>query len=134
MAVSLTLFSITASVFIVSLTPGLRVTEMAVEESDANTVATSQVENTLGQAYAEPPIYPTVATTGGLTISFDNFVLDPTLLQRITITIADEDKTLLELTTYKTNEVFVASPLLYNSPNETFVGMGTPAILHPQPH
>ena len=110
MAVSLTLFSITATVFIISLTAGLRITELAVEESDAATVATSQVENTLGQAYAEPPNYPTVTSTGGLSISFDNFVLDPTLLQRITVTVSDEDATILELTTYKTNETFIASP------------------------
>ena len=108
--VALTIFSIALAVVPAALTAGLGLTLRVSNETTAVTLATSQLEDTLAQPYVELADYPIIPATGGFSVAFDNFVIDPILLQRIKVTISKGSETLIGLTTHKVNDNFVAAP------------------------
>jgi hypothetical protein len=82
---------------------------------DETTVATNlaryQLEDTISRPYVEPPSYPTISPPEGYAISLTAEVLNPQQLQKITATVSDDRGTLLNVTAYKLNPNYVASPL-----------------------
>ena len=111
MAVSIALFSISITIVTGALTVGTGLTQQAGDQTGASTVGTSQLEDTLSKTYVEPADYSTITETGGLTITFNNFVISPTLLERITVIVSDTDGVeLLNVSTHKVNDAFLAGP------------------------
>ena len=107
--VALAVFSLTIGVFFAALSVGVFFTGRIKDEVASSNLAVSQLEDSLSQTYQDLGEYPTVAT-GGYSLSNDNFVIDPLILQRLTTSISNVDRDLVPLTTHKLNESFEATP------------------------
>ncbi len=93
-----------------ALAAGLRAVLIVEDQTVSTSFATAQLEDTLSQPYVEPADYAVVALPEGFSVAFDNLVLKPTLLSRITAILSDATRELIRITTHKVNEAFVASP------------------------
>lgn len=110
LVVALALLGITITGMLFGLSTGV-LSEKTVEDVNiTSSLARSQLEHTLAQTYVEPPIYPTISAPAGYSISFNNTVLTPTLLEEISVTVSDTQKALVTLNTYKINSAYVAGP------------------------
>ena len=108
--VSVALVGIAATGLLAALATGLRVNVVIDDQTVSASLVTSQLEDTLSRTYVEPAEYPTITEPEGFTLAFDNLVLQPTLLERITVTVSDAVKELFSITTHKVNTTFAAGP------------------------
>ena len=110
--VSLAVLAIVAASFFNALSTGLFSVILVDETTVASNLARYQLEDTISRPYVEPPNYPTVSPPAGYGVSLAAEVLNPQQLQKITATVSDDRGTLLDVTAYKLNPNYVASPLL----------------------
>ena len=108
--ISVALLGIIATALLATISAGLRVSLQAQDQTTSATLATSQIEQVLSEAYVEPPDYAAVQSPEGFSVGFDNLVIEPTLLEEIAVGISTAEKQLFEVRTRKANEEFVASP------------------------
>ena len=108
--VSLALLGIAATGLTAGLATGLRINLVIESQTVSASAVTAQLEDTLFQTYVEPADYPAVSVPEGFSLAFDNFVIVPTLLERITVAVSDSVKELFRITTYNVNTEFSASP------------------------
>ena len=110
--ISLAVLAIVAASFFNALSTGLFSVILVDETTVASNLARYQLEDTISRPYVEPPSYPTVSPPQGYSVSLAVEVLDPQQLQKITATVSNDRGTLLDVTAYKLNPNYVASPLL----------------------
>ncbi|MFC1925596.1 hypothetical protein ACFLW2_02745 [Chloroflexota bacterium] len=109
--VSMTILAIVVGSIVTGLSTGMFTGVKVQDSSIAANLATSQLEDSLDQTYSDPPDYPILTTPEGYSVSWDNYVDYPTLLQTITAVVSNRDgETVIELTTVKVNESYIASP------------------------
>ena len=108
--VALMLLGLVATGLLAAMATGLRVSLIVEDQTTSASMVTSQLEDTLSRSYVEPAEYPTVSLPEGFSLSFDNLILEPTLLERIKVSIFSAAKELYYVTTFKVNSSFVASP------------------------
>ncbi len=99
--ISLAILGIVATGFLTGLSTGLYSQVHTEDTINAANLATSQLEYALSQSYIEPPQYSEVTPPQGYSLSSDNSVIDPTLLERITASVSIAGKTLLDVTTLR---------------------------------
>ena len=103
------LLGILATGLVAAMATGLRASLVVEDQTISATAVTSQIEDILSQTYVEPAGYPEVNVPEGYSLSVDNLVVEPTVLESITVSISGADP-LFDITTYKVNDDFVASP------------------------
>ena len=108
--IAVALLGLVATALLAALATGMRLSVNIEDQTVSASLVTSQLEDTLSQGYVEPADYPTVSVPEGFSLSFDNFVLKPTLLERITVAVSNAFEELFSITTHKVNTAFVASP------------------------
>jgi len=111
--ISLALLAVVAVPFVNALSTGSFSLLLVDDTTVASNLARYQLEDTISRPYVEPPSYPTISPPAGYSVSLAAAVLDPQQLERITATISNERGTLLDVTAYKLNPNYVASPLLF---------------------
>jgi hypothetical protein len=110
--ISLALLAVVAVPFVNALSTGSFSLLLVDDTTVASNLARYQLEDTISRPYVEPPSYPTISPPAGYSVSLAAEVLDPQQLERITATISNERGTLLDVTAYKLNPNYAASPLL----------------------
>ncbi|MCH9036884.1 MAG: type II secretion system protein, partial [Chloroflexi bacterium] len=110
LVVGVALFSIATTSFVGVLAGGAKATVSTNDKTSAVIAVTTQLEDTLAEAYVEPPIYREVLVPEGLAVDSDNSVDEPTLKQTIKVDVATIEKDILSISTTKVNQEFVASP------------------------
>jgi len=110
--VSIAVLGIVAASFFNALSTGLFSVILVDETTVASNLARYQLEDTISRPYVEPPNYPTVSPPAGYGVSLAAEVLNPQQLQKITATVSNDRGTMLDVTAYKLNPNYVASPLL----------------------
>ena len=106
----LALLGLAATGLTAALATGLRIGVVLDDQTTSLNLVTNQLEDILTQSYVEPPVYSTTTLPEGFSIAFDNEVIKPTLLSRITVIVSNAVQELFGITTHKVNEQFVASP------------------------
>ena len=107
--VAVALLGILATGLLAAMATGLRASLVVEDQTTSATAVTSQIEYILSQTYVEPADYPEVNVPEGYSLSVDTLVVEPTVLESITIGVSGADP-LFDITTYKVNNGFVASP------------------------
>ena len=108
--VAVALLGMVATALLAALATGMRLSVNIEDQTVSASLVTSQLEDTLSQGYVEPADYPSVSVPEGFSLSFNNFVIRPTLLERITVAVSSAAEQLFTITTHKVNTAFVASP------------------------
>jgi len=110
--ISLAVLAVVVAPFINALSTGLFSVMLVDETTAATNLVRYQLEDTISRPYVEPPVYPTVSPPAGYTVSLAAEVLNPQQLEKITATVSNDRGTLLDVTAYKLNPDYAASPLL----------------------
>ena len=110
--ISLAVLAVVVAPFVNALSTGLFSVVLVDETTAATNLARYQLEDTISRPYVEPPDYPTISPPAGYSVSLAAEVLDPQQLEKITATVSSDRGTLLDVTAYKLNPNYVASPLL----------------------
>lgn len=130
--IGITLLALVATGVIWGLSAGIRGVSRVETETIASQLAASQVEYIRAQPYTEPPNYELISPLPeGFSVSVSTNVLQSGYLQEITITVAFQGRTLLQLKTYKANPQpqAAASP----SPSPTPTPSPSPTPTPPPP-
>jgi prepilin-type N-terminal cleavage/methylation domain-containing protein len=102
--VALAIFGIIAIGFLSGLTLGLKSNIINNEQTTAETLAKNQIEYIQQQPYSDaiPPVYSVISELpAGYTINTTATYLDPNGLQKITVTVQRNTRTVFALEDYK---------------------------------